>query len=88
MEGQISLNDYTSDLTHDRRGKLHKAAEWMNRERCENCKYWEILSVELQSPAGWGVKGQCNCSHEPETMKHGYWQTGKTSYCQDYESRW
>lgn len=85
---QMTLSRYASGQTHDRRGKVHQAPEWMDEERCENCKYWEILPVELQPPDGWGVKGQCNCVHEPEMMKNGYWQVGKTSCCQDYKAKW
>lgn len=82
---QISISDYLLNQTRERNGKLYEAPSWMRKERCENCKYWEILPVSEQPPEGWGVKGQCNCSHEPETMKNGYWKTSKTSYCQDYE---
>ena len=85
MEGQITLNEYIADYSQDRYGRKYKAPSWMDRERCENCKYWERLSVEEQPPAGWGVMGQCNCTHEPEMMTHGYWKTGKTSYCNDFQ---
>lgn len=71
--------------THDRNGKLYEAPRWMPEERCETCKYWEILPVSDQPPDGWGVKGQCNLTHEPEQMKNGYWITSTISYCQDYE---
>lgn len=71
--------------THQRDGSLIEAPRWMNEERCENCKWWEIYPVEEQPPDGWEVKGQCNYSHEPEQMKNGYWTTSKTSYCQDYK---
>lgn len=87
MENQITLDDYMNDYTYNRKGELKKSVFKWDRERCETCRHWEILPVELQPPAGWGVKGQCNCSHEPELMKRGYWIVGKTSYCQDYESR-
>ena len=84
MTGQISITDYMSDLTHRRDGSLRPASSWMNKDRCENCKYWEIFPVDQQPPSGWGVKGQCNCSHEPDMMKNGYWTVSSTSYCQDY----
>lgn len=90
MEGQITLTEYMRslpDLSRDRYGRIYKAPEWMDRERCENCKYWEMLQVEEQPPAGWGVKGQCNCTHEPEMMKNGYWIVSKTSYCNDFISK-
>lgn len=87
MTEQITLTDYISNQTHNRKGQTYEAPEWMPKERCETCAYWEILPVELQPPDGWGVKGQCNFTHEPEMMKHGYWQTGKTSYCNDYKSK-
>ena len=83
-EGQMSITDYTYGLTRNRYGKTYEASEWMVRERCENCKHWEMLPVEEQPPAGWGVKGQCNCTHEPEMMKNGYWITNRTSYCNDF----
>ena len=88
MDGQITLGQYLTDITHDRDGKQSPAPSWMHKERCENCKYWEILPVEEQPPAGWGVKGQCNCTHEPKMMKNGYWVTGNTSYCNDFTSKY
>ena len=75
------------DKTYRRDGTLTDAPDWMKAERCETCRYWEIFAEELQPPDGWGVKGQCNCYHDPETMKNGYWKTGQSSYCQDYERR-
>lgn len=87
MEGQISISDYMGSMTHDQNGRLRLAPEWMKRERCETCRYWEMFATEHQPPAGWGVKGQCNCSHEPEMMRNGYWETNQTSYCQDYEGK-
>lgn len=74
-------------ISHDRYGREYKAPTWMDVERCENCKWWQILPPEEQPPAGWGVKGQCNCYHEPEMMKNGYWKTSKTSSCQDFEKK-
>ena len=71
--------------TYRRDGTLTEAPRWMQKERCETCKYWEIFAMELQPPDGWGVKGQCNCYHDAEMMKKGYWITTQTSYCQDYE---
>ena len=88
MEEQLSLDSYMKGFTRDRKGNLYTAPEWMREERCENCKYWEILPVEEQPPDGWGVKGQCNCVHEPEMMKNGYWKTNTTSYCRDYVGKW
>lgn len=85
MQGQMSISDYLIDQTHDRNGKLYQAPEWMPRQRCETCRFWEILPAGEQPPNGWGVKGQCNRSHAPEMMAGGYWKTGKTSYCQEYE---
>ena len=82
---QMSIVDYLLDQTYDRNGSQHPAPDWMDRERCENCRYWSIYPVEEQPPAGWSVVGQCNKSHEPEMMKNGYWKVGKTSYCQEYE---
>ena len=73
--------------SHDRYGREYKAPTWMDVERCENCKWWQILPPEEQPPAGWGVKGQCNCYHEPEMMKNGYWKTSKTSSCQDFAEK-
>ena len=90
MNEQITLEEYMNslpDMSYDRYGRAYEAPAWMDRERCENCKYWERFPVELQPPAGWGVFGQCNCIHEPEMMKNGYWRVGKTSYCNDYEGR-
>lgn len=90
MDGQITLMEYMNtlqDVSHDRYGREYKAPQWMNRERCENYKWWERLPVEEQPPAGWGVNGQCNCTHEPEMMKNGYWIVGKTSYCNDFVSK-
>ena len=85
MKGQITITDYMSDRTHRRDGSLHDAPAWMDKDRCENCRYWEILPVEQQPPSGWGVKGQCNCSHEPEMMEKGYWTVSSISYCDDFE---
>ena len=85
MTGQITITDYMSDRTHRRNGSTTQAPYWMPKERCENCQFWEMLPTEQQPPDGWGVKGQCNYSHEPETMQNGYWTTSKTSYCQDYK---
>lgn len=85
INGQLTLLEYTSGLTHDRNGQTYKAPAWMDARRCENCKHWQMLPTEEQPPAGWGVKGQCNCVHEPETMKQGYWITGKISYCDDFQ---
>ena len=86
---QLSLFDYRKSLTYNRNGQLEELPDCINwnlrPERCETCKYWQILPVEEQPPAGWTVKGQCNCSHSPEMMKNGYWKTGSTSYCQDYK---
>lgn len=74
-------------ISHDRYGREYKAPDWMDVERCENCKWWQILPPEEQPPAGWGVKGQCNCYHEPEMMKNGYWKVSKTSSCQDFAKK-
>ena len=74
-------------FTYDRDGSQYEAPRCMKSERCETCKHWEIFPVELQPPAGWGVKGQCNCYHEEEMMKNGYWTTTSTSYCQDYKEK-
>ena len=65
-----------------------KVNAFAKKERCENCKYWEILPVEEQPPCGWGVRGQCNCVHEPERMQQGYWKVDSTSYCQDFAPKW
>lgn len=88
MEGQITFSEYMADFTFDRYGKKSPARSWMKRERCENCKYWELLPIAEQPPAGWGVMGQCNCIHEPKMMKSGYWKVGKTSYCNDFERKY
>lgn len=82
MEGQMNFSDYT----HKRDGTLYPAPEWMNKERCENCIKWHILPKEEQPPAGWGVKGQCNCIHDPK--QKGYETTGKNSYCCDFEDKY
>ena len=82
---QMSIVDYLLDQTYDRNGSQNPAPPWMDRERCENCRYWSIYPVEEQPPAGWSVVGQCNKSHEPEMMRNGYWKVSKTSYCQEYE---
>lgn len=83
-DGQLNITDYLYGFSRDRNGRLYEAPEWMAKERCENCRYWQILPAEEQPPAGWGVKGQCNCIHEPEMMKNGYWIVNKTSYCNDF----
>ena len=88
MDGQITIAQGMQDLTHDRRGNLEKPFWEMDTDRCENCKYWQILPIEEQPPAGWGVKGQCNYVHKPEMMKNGYWITNKISYCGDFEAKW
>lgn len=74
-------------MTYDRDGTQYEAPRWMKAERCETCKHWEIFPMELQPPAGWGVKGQCNYYHDEEMMQNGYWKTGQSSYCNDYESK-
>ena len=84
-EGQLSFDDLLYNYTYDRFGKRRPARSWMNRERCENCKYWELLPVEEQPPAGWGVKGQCNQFREGQTH---YEQPSSTSWCQDFILRW
>ena len=84
MNGQINFDCFT----YDRNGNIEIAPLWMKKERCENCKYWEILPVEEQPPCGWGVRGQCNCVHEPERMQQGYWKVNSTSYCQDFATKW
>lgn len=75
-------------ISHDRYGREYKAPTWMDRKRCETCAWWEIYPVDEQPPAGWGVYGQCNCYHEPEMMKNGYWKTSKTSCCMDYKEKY
>lgn len=87
---QITISDYIKslqDMTVDRYGRKRPAPEWMDKERCENCKYWERYPVDEQPPAGWGVFGQCNCYHEPEMMVNGYWKVSKTSYCNDFAGK-
>lgn len=74
-------------ISHDRYGREYKAPTWMDAKRCETCKFWELLPVADQPPSGWGVMGQCNCYHEPEMMKNGYWKTSKTSCCMDYKEK-
>ena len=83
-EGQLSISDWSYSFSRDRYGRLYEAPSWMDLKRCENCKYWEMFPVEEQPPVGWGVYGQCNCFHEPEMMKNGYWKTSKTSCCMDF----
>lgn len=85
MSSQMTISEYLSDRTHDRNGRLSEAPEWMDAKRCETCRHWQILPVDDQPPYGWGVKGQCNYSHEPEMMRNGYWIVGSNSYCNDYE---
>jgi hypothetical protein len=83
-DGQMSLEDYKLSLldrTYDRHGRQSEAPSWMNRERCENCKWWELLLVEEQPPDGWGVKGQCNLFRDGQTH---YEQPCSTSYCDDF----
>lgn len=87
MSGQISISEYLSDRTYRRDGSLHPAPEWMKKERCENCMWWDIFPKENQPPDGWGIKGQCNCYHDPETMKNGYWVVNQTSYCNDFKEK-
>ena len=84
-EGQMSIDDFIKpelDLTYDRTGQKTEAPKWMKRERCENCKYWELLPVEEQSPWGWGVKGQCNLYHEGQKC---YQTPSSISYCQEFK---
>lgn len=83
MSDQLSFMDYTVD----RAGQIEIAPDWMRKERCENCKHWHILPIEEQPPAGWGVRGQCNCYHEPKMMANGYWKVDSTSYCGDFEAK-
>lgn len=83
-DGQMSFEDYKLSLldkTYDRHGRQSEAPSWMNRERCENCKWWELLPVEEQPPDGWGVTGQCNIFREGQTH---YEQPCSTSYCDDF----
>lgn len=85
-DGQIDIMDYLKsqqlDYTYERNGKKHPAPAWMRRERCENCKRWELLPVEDQPPYGWGVFGQCNFIHDPKQKR--YEKTSSVSYCQDF----
>lgn len=86
---QLTIKDYRKNLLINRYGKLEKIPEGVtytpDPKRCELCKHWQILPVEEQPPEGWTVRGQCNCYHEEYMMKNGYWKTGSTSYCQDFE---
>lgn len=86
-DGQMSLEEYIDsllDYTVDKYGRRSIAQTWMNRERCENCKYWELLPVDDQPPDGWGVKGQCNLFREGQKT---YEVTNKTDYCQNYKCK-
>ena len=65
------------DMTHDRKGNLHPAPSWMNKERCENCSNWQFSPT--QPPDGWGIKGFCT-SHRGQGR-----EVGATSYCQDFK---
>ena len=85
MDGQISIKDYMANRTFTRNGREYEAPAWMRPDRCENCKYWERLSVEDQPPEGWGVLGQCGILHSPKQV--GYQNTSKSSYCDLFEWR-
>lgn len=86
MDGQISITDYMANRTFTRNGREYEAPAWMRPDRCENCKYWERLSVEDQPPDGWGVKGQCDVIHDAGQI--GYMNTDGCSWCCRYEGRY
>lgn len=90
MTEQLTIADYQKRRTYERDGSTYEAPEWMDDERCETCKYWELLPKDEQPPAGWGVKGQCNFLHTnwDGTRQTEYQNTGKTSYCQEWEGRY
>jgi hypothetical protein len=84
---QLTLMDYRQSLTYTRTGELEEAMDWIRElpERCELCRHWQLLPTEEQPPCGWGIKGQCNCIHEPPLMNNGYWKTSSTSHCKDFQ---
>lgn len=67
------------DLTYDNKGRLYPAPAWMDAERCEKCKNWEL--APNQPPDGWGVMGFCT-SHRGRGR-----EVNHTSYCDDFEKK-
>lgn len=82
---QITLKQFMLDRYYNRDGTTTDAPKGTSIRRCGNCMHWELLPVEEQPPAGWGVKGQCNVIHDPKQTT--YEQTSQTSYCQLFENR-
>ena len=75
MTEQMTLTDYRATQTLTRKGTLSPASSWVNRERCELCKAWQLDPI--QPPDGWGVKGFCG-NHQGQRV-------GALSWCQSYE---
>lgn len=73
---QMSL----SNMTQDERGRFSPAPDWMDEERCENCKHWTWLPKAYDQPEGWGVKGAC--------ARHRGQSVGKNSYCSEFKNKW
>lgn len=80
MNGQMTLAEVQKSWFFERNGRKKVAPEWVNEERCGNCKHWQILDEYDQPPCGWGVRGLCG-SHQCQNR----YTTAQTSYCQEYE---
>lgn len=75
-----NTNEDQKEYHFNRTGKREEAPEWLiGKKRCEMCLYWQILNVEFQPGAGWGVIGTCT-SHRGQGRS-----TQAISYCDDFE---
>ena len=82
MDGQMTFEEVQKNRFYDRNGHVMSCPEWVDEERCGNCKYWQILDVYQQPPCGWQVRGLCG-SHRGRNQ----YTTAQTSYCDDYEEK-
>ena len=42
MVEQLTIADYQKRRTYKRDGSTYEAPAWMDDERCETCKHWEL----------------------------------------------
>lgn len=82
-EGQMTLADVQRDMFFDRHGHSKPAPAWVNKKRCGNCQYWQILPEYDQPPCGWGTRGLCG-GHESQNR----YTTAQTSYCQEWRNKY
>lgn len=73
-EEQLSIDDL--DYTTLRNGKVVPAPSWIQKERCENCVFWERNEV------GFSIKGICKLLRPTQSK---YAQTSNFDYCQEFK---